>query len=510
MSRSLWRSSLVVSAMTLLSRFFGLLRDILIARYFDSHVTDPFFAALRIPNTLRRFFAEGSFSNAFIPVFSATKVEQPEALPDLLRHVSGTLLWILLVISALGSLFAGSILALIASGLIDKAQQFALAEDMLRIMFPYILFISLTALSSAVLNSFQQFAVPAFTPVLFNLALIAACYWHEWSETTPKGIELAWGVFIGGILQFLWQFPFLKRLNVLRMPKWGWQHKEVRRIIRLMLPTLFGSSVGQLTVLVNTFLAASMATGSISWLYYADRMVELPVALIGVALGTVILPKLSALKQQNNDAIYIKTVDWALRWALLLGGMSAVILMVLAPSIISTLFYRGAFSQHDWFMSASALQFYSIGAFFMIMIKVLAPAFYAQHDTKTPVKAGLMAMILNIVLAFILSPTWGHLGLAAATSISSGLNMLLLIYFLKRQGLIFKRQLWGLGLRFIMSLIGFAFVLHTLQGNTEAWLERTAWERLLLLLSIVSSSIAVYLGLLWTMGFRWQHWSYSK
>jgi len=267
---SLGRSSAVFAVMTLLSRVLGLLRDMLVARYFDVMVTDAFYAALRIPNTLRRFFAEGSFANAFVPVFSATRTEHPEQLKDLLRHTSGTLLGILLAITAVGVLFSGAIITLVASGLGERPEQFILASDMLRIMFPYILLISLTAMAGGVLNTFGQFGIPALTPVLLNITLIAATLWRHYHGAPAAGLygmELAWAVFLGGVAQLALQLPFLYQCGMLLRPRWGWKHSGVRRILKLMLPTLFGSSVGQLTVLINTYLASWLVTGSIPWVH---------------------------------------------------------------------------------------------------------------------------------------------------------------------------------------------------------------------------------------------------
>ena len=357
---SLGRSSAVFAVMTLLSRVLGLLRDMLVARYFDVMVTDAFYAALRIPNTLRRFFAEGSFANAFVPVFSATRTEHPEQLKDLLRHTSGTLLGILLAITAIGVLFSGAIITLVASGLSERPEQFVLASDMLRIMFPYILLISLTAMAGGVLNTFGQFGIPALTPVLLNITLIAAALWRHYHgaphDGSVYGMELAWAVFLGGVAQLALQLPFLYKCGMLLCPRWGWKHSGVRRILKLMVPTLFGSSVGQLTVLINTYLASWLVTGSISWLYYSDRLVELPVGLIGVALGTVILPRLSALRAADNDAQFVRTLDWALRWGFLVGSAAAVGLIVLAPSIIAGLLYGGRFDAHYVEMTTLSLR----------------------------------------------------------------------------------------------------------------------------------------------------------
>lgn len=505
---SLGRSSLLFAAMTLVSRVLGLLRDMLVARYFDSTVTDPFFAALRIPNTLRRFFAEGGFANAFVPVFSATRTGHPDAVRDLLRHTAGTLITVLLVITALGMLFAGAILFAVAHGLVDKPAQYILASDMLRIMFPYILLISLTALAGGVLNSYGRFAVPALTPVLLNVTLIIACLWRasvgREDDTLRYGMELAWAVLAGGMLQLFIQIPFLARLGLLVLPRWGGRHQGVRKIMRLMVPTLFGSSVGQLSVLVNTFLASLLATGSISWLYYADRMVELPVALIGVALGTVILPKLSALKAGDDWQRFFVTLDWALRWGLLVGSAAAAGLVTLAPSILATLFYGGVFGEHDWLMTTQALRSYGVGVFFLIMVKVLAPAFYARHDTKTPVKAGIAAMVASMVAALILGHFFAHVGLAAASTVAALVNMLLLMVFLYREGVSFKRFSWLFLLQLVFANGAMISVLWWLQGDAAVWLQLPFGQKILQLGLIIATGMLTFVVALYAMGIRFQ------
>lgn len=508
MARTMGRSSLVFAAMTLISRILGLLRDMLIARYFDASITDPFFAALRIPNTLRRFFAEGGFANAFVPVFSATKAEHPEKLKDLLRHTSGTLLGILLLITVLGVVFSGTVIALVANGLLEKPAQYVLAENMLRIMFPYILLISLTAMCGGILNTFGRFAIPALTPVLLNITLILACLWrahHGAYSGGVVGMELSWAVLLGGILQLGLQLPFIAKEGLLLRPRWGWQHSGVRKIIKLMIPTLFGSSVGQLTVLLNTFLASHLITGSISWLYYSDRMVELPIALIGVALGTVILPKLSALKAIDDDARFVYTLDWAMRWGLVVGAAATVGLVVLAPSVLSALFYGGKFQAFDLVMTTYSLRAYAIAAVFLIMVKVLAPAFYARHDTKTPVHAGITAMIANLIAALILSRFYGHVGLAAASSVAAVVNVTLLFYFLRRDGVHIKTGSWLFLLQILAANIAMGLVLLFLQSTlieTPHWLEMHRLLRCIYLLLLISIGFLVYLIALYLMGIR--------
>lgn len=508
MAKTMGKSSLVFAAMTLISRILGLLRDMLVARYFDASITDPFFAALRIPNTLRRFFAEGGFANAFVPVFSATKAEHPDALKDLFSHTAGTLLTILLIITALGTLFAGGIITAVANGLVDKPAQYLLAENMLRIMFPYILLISLTAMCGGILNTYGRFAIPALTPVLLNITLIGACLYRGYiskNQEASAGMELAWAVLLGGILQLGLQLPFIVKLGLFTRPRWGWKHSGVRRIMKLMLPTLFGSSVGQLTVLLNTFLASHLMTGAISWLYYSDRMVELPIALIGVALGTVILPKLSALKAVEDDKRFVYTLDWAMRWGFVVGSAASVGLIVLAPAVLAALFYGGQFNQLDLAMTTLSLRAYAAAAVFLIMVKVLAPAFYARHDTKTPVRAGITAMIANLAAALILSRFYGHVGLAAASTVASIVNVSLLFYFLQKDGICIKGRSWLFILQIIAANLAMALVLSYLQStliDNTSWLAEPRLMRFLYLLLLISIGFLVYLVALYLMGIR--------
>lgn len=496
---SVGKSSLVFAAMTLISRVLGLIRDILIARYFGATITDPFFAALRIPNTLRRFFAEGSFANAFVPVFSATRAEHPDALRDLLRHTSGTLLYILAAITLAGVLGSTWVIYVIAHGLTAKPEQFVLANHMLKIMFPYILLISLTAMAGGVLNSHGKFAIPAITPVFLNITLIGAGLYHYFISPNSNGIELAWAVLLGGIIQLAIQLPSLYRLHLLCLPKWGWHHAGVRKIMKLMLPTLFGSSIGQLSILINTFLASMLVTGSISWLYYSDRMVELPIALIGVALGTVILPRLSALKAQDNREHFQKTLDWALRCGLLVGTAATCGLFILAPAILAALFYGGRFNAHDVLMSTLSLRAYACSVVLLILVKVLAPAFYARQDTKTPVKAGISAVCVNILMALILSRFYGHVGLAAASSFGALVNVSLLLYFLSKTQVKINLLRSRFCAQIIVANAAMIAILVYFNPSLDAWI---AWGRgmrivhlvLLVILGMMSYAIALLLA----------------
>ncbi len=501
---SLGRSSVIFSAMTMISRVLGLVRDMLIARYFDTAITDPFFAAMRIPNTLRRFFAEGSFANAFVPVFSATRAEHPEKLRDLLAHTFGTLLLVLVIVTLFGVIGSATIISVVAHGLVDKPEQFTLASEMLRIMFPYILMLSLTAMAGGILNTHGQFAIPALTPVFLNLTLIGACAWRALSDAAnSNGMELAWAVLLGGVLQLVIQVPFLWKLRLLLWPRWGGKHPGVRRILRLMGPTLFGSSVGQLSILLNTFLASMLVTGSISWLYYSDRLVELPIALVGVALGTVILPRLSALRGSDDQKQFVATLDWALRWALLVGSAASTGLVVLAPAMLATLFYGGKFAIYDVQMTTLSLRAYAAAAVCLILVKILAPAFYSRQNTRTPVKAGLIAVGVNMLAAVSLSPFFGHVGLAAASSVSSLVNVSLLLYFLQREGIRIKLGSFRFIMQVISANIAMALILFYLQGDVSVWLGWTRWQRIWHLALIIPVGMMAYIVCLYMLGLRW-------
>ena len=380
----LLKSTATVGSATITSRILGFVRDIVFARYFGvSGETDAFFLAFKIPNFMRRLFAEGSFSLAFVPVLSEVRAGgDRRALKDLIDHTTGTLAGILLVITAIGVLGSPVVLAIFAPGwLIEGRPEFWLSADMLRITFPYILLISLTALSGGILNTFERFMVPALTPVLLNISLIAAAVLFSEKMDVPVK-ALAWGVFAAGIAQLLIQVPALMRLGVLPRPRWGWRHSGVRKILRLMIPTLIGSSVAQVNLLLDMVIATFLVSGSVTWLYYSDRLLEFPLGVFGVALSTVILPNLSRKFASNNPQAFSATLDWALRLALIITLPAALGLMVLATPILITLFQYQAFQMSDVEMSALSLSAYAAGLPAFIAVKVLAPGFYARQDTK--------------------------------------------------------------------------------------------------------------------------------
>lgn len=503
----LLRSSGVVGVMTMLSRVLGLVRDMVIARYFGAGAgADAFFVAFKIPNFLRRLFAEGAFSQAFVPVLSSYR--QTESLSEvrrLVNAVSGSLGLVLLGVTLVAMIGSPVLTFLFAPGFTDDAAKFDLASDMLRITFPYLLLISLTAFAGAILNSYDRFAVPAFTPVLLNLAMIAAAIFLSPLMQTPI-MALAWGVFIAGALQLFFQLPFLMRLGLMPRPKVDYRHEGVSRVLRLMAPALFGVSVSQINLLLDTVLASFLQTGSVSWLYYSDRLSELPLGVFGVAIGTVILPNLSRKHAAQTPAQFAATVDWAIRAVLLIGLPAAVALALLAEPLIATLFHYGEVTDRDVMMSAMSLRAYSAGLLAFMLIKVLAPGFFARQDTKTPVKIGVIAMVANMVFNLALVLPLAHAGLALATSLSAWLNATLLWRGLRREGAWQAQSRW---LRFLIQLLVancvMAAVIVWLNGPVQAWLAMTGLQRAQEMGLIVGAGVLAYFVSLAVSGVRIRH-----
>src|SRR5690554_1043703 len=412
MKEKLLQSTLVVGLMTFLSRIMGFLRDIVIARFLGAGMgSDVFFVAFKIPNFLRRLFAEGAFSQAFIPVLAEFRERGDRDLKQLISATSGTLAGILFAITAIGVIASPILILIFAPGFIDQPEKLQLAGELLRITFPYILFVSLTALASSILNSFGKFAVPAFTPVFLNLSMIACALWLAPYLDEPVK-ALAWGVFIGGVVQLLFQLPFLIKIGSLPKPRWGWKDEGVQKILKLMIPAMFGVSVSQINLLLDTLLASFLITGSISWLYYSDRLVEFPLGVFGIALSTVILPSLSKKHAKQSDDSFSNTIDWALRWVFIIGTPASIGLIALSQPLLTTLFQYGEFGADDAYQASLSLMAYGLRLLPFILIKVLAPGYYARQDTKTPVKIGIIAMISNMILNVILMIYLAHVGLA--------------------------------------------------------------------------------------------------
>ena len=507
MSKALLKSTGVVSAMTSLSRVSGFIRDMIYAQMFGAGAgTDAFFVAFRIPNFLRRLFAEGAFSQAFVPVFSEYQTQRsPEELRELVDQVTGTLGVILLVITALGVLAAPLLILIFAPGFTADAGKYELTVDMLRITFPYLLFISLTALAGGVLNSCGKFAIPAVTPVLLNLTMIAAALWLAPLMEKPV-MGLAWGVFIAGIIQLSFQIPFLRQVKLLPRPRWGWAAHGVQKVLKLMLPAVFGSSVAQVNLLIDTLIASFLISGSVSWLYYSDRLVEFPLGIFGVALGTVILPRLSRQHVSAEKEDFSRTLDWALRWALLIGMPATVALILLAGPILSALFQYGEFDARDVEMSARSLMAFALGLVAFMLIKVLAPGFYARQDTRSPVKYGLIAMGANTVLVLILVWPLAHAGLALATSLAAFLNAGLLFFNLRRRDIYQPQPGWT---KFLLQLTAANLVMGLVlgfgMGDLENWVQATASERLGHLSGLIVVGGGSYLLTVLAVGIRPRH-----
>jgi len=481
--------------MTTLSRILGFVRDIIFARLFGaSAAMDAFLIAFKIPNFFRRLFAEGAFNQAFIPVLSEYKTQQdPHALKNLIDRVAGSLGIILLFITITGMLAAPLVIMIFAPGtyLHDPAKYY-LASDLLRLTFPYLLFISLTALAGGILNTMGHYWVSAFTPVLLNVCLIAAALWIAPFMDNP--IEsLAWGVFVAGILQFLFQIPFLKKIGLLPRPKIAFSDPGVQKIKTLIIPALFGVSVSQINLLLDLALASLLITGSISWLYFSDRLMEFPLGVFGVALATVILPSLSQKHAQDDPRAFSNTLDWALRLCLSIGLPAALALAVLAGPMIATLFQSEAFTAEDVQRAASSLTAYSAGLLGFMFIKVLAPGFFARQDTKTPVKIGIIAMVANMVFNLILIWPLQHVGLALATSLSSLLNAGLLYWKLRSTQFYQPASGWcRLLLQIGSSSLIMALVLWLGAGDLSEWTSASVSHKILWLLGLIGLGTVVY------------------
>ena len=506
MSKKLVKSTAVVSAMTLLSRVLGFLRDMVLARVFGASVaTDAFFVAFKIPNFLRRLFAEGAFSQAFVPVLSEYKTQRgDDEVKQLADAVAGVFGVVLLAITAVGVVAAPIVIAIFAPGFLDESDKYDLATQMLRITFPYILFISLTAFAAGILNSYGRFAVPAATPVLLNIVLILMAVVAAPRMEEPV-MALAWGVFLAGVVQLGFQLPFLARLRLLPRPRWRLRDEGVRRIGRLMLPAIFGSSVAQINLLLDTLIASFLVTGSVSWLYYSDRLVEFPLGVFGIALATVILPSLSQQHAAASPQAFSRTLDWALRWVIVVATPSAVGLLLLAGPILTTLFQYGAFTPHDAQMATLSLMAYSLGLLGFILVKVLAPGFFARQDMRTPVRIGIIAMVANMVLNVILVFPLAHAGLALATALSATLNAALLFRMLRREGVYAPEPGWArLTMQVGLANGAMAAVLWFGVEDLAVWFEWGGLTRVGVLMAWIGIAAVVYFLVLWLTGVRFK------
>ena len=509
---TLLKSTYVVGGSTLLSRVLGFVRDMVFAAFFGAGIgMDVFVISFQIPNFLRRLFAEGAFSQAFVPVLSEYQAQKsPEEVKDLIDRTAGRLMGVLFAVTLVGVIGAPLLILIFSSGFRADPAKYALAIEMLRITFPYLFFISLTAFAGAVLNTHGRFGIPAVTPVILNLCLIAGVVWVE-PMIGQSGIGVAWGVFIAGVAQLAFQIPFLAREGLLPRPRWGAPHEGVRRILRLMMPALFGSSVAQLNLLVDRHIASYLQTGSMSWLWYSDRLMEFPLGVFAVALATVILPGLSRRHSERASQAFSDTIDWALRLTCVIVIPAGVAMFVLAGPILATLFQHGEFKAYDTRMTTYSLGVYALGLFGFTLVKVLAPAYFARQDTRTPVRVGVIAMVANIVLNLIIvvpMVKFGfvapHMGLVIATGLAAFINAGMLYRGLRKTGVYIPGPGWAvLGRRVMLANVGLAVTLWWIAGSLDDWLVAQWFERAVHLAVCLVAGTVVYFGILWMSGLRY-------
>lgn len=511
---NLLRAVVTVSGWTFVSRVLGFVRDMIIARMFGAGAaSDAFFVAFRIPNLLRRLFAEGAFSQAFVPILADHKNRQGEAATKVLvDRVATVLTACLALVTVVGILIAPAIVLVGAPGFSARPEKFQLTVELLRITFPYILFISLVAFAAGILNTWSRFAVPAFTPTLLNLSfIVGALFFAPYFDPPIK--VLAWAVLVGGVLQLAWQLPYLARIGML--PWWrsdgagrvglrtAWRDEGVRRVLRNMVPALLGVSVSQVSLLLNTIFASFLLTGSVSWLYYADRLMEFPTALLGVALGTVLLPSLVRHHADEDAAGYSTLLDWGLRLTIMLAAPAALALMLLATPLVATLFMHGAFTATDLSQTGAALIAYSVGLLGLILVKVLAPGFYARQDIRTPVRIAIISLAATQLMNLLFILPLKHVGLALSIGLAACLNAWLLYRKLRVHGIYTPQSGWSVfALKVAAALAAMGGALWLVTPASGWWIAQATLERVGALAGLVVLGAAVYFSALFALGFR--------
>ncbi|MEW5187325.1 murein biosynthesis integral membrane protein MurJ [Citrobacter freundii] len=501
---NLLKSLAAVSSMTMFSRVLGFARDAIVARIFGAGMaTDAFFVAFKLPNLLRRIFAEGAFSQAFVPILAEYKSKQGEdATRVFVAYVSGLLTLALAVVTVAGMLAAPWVILVTAPGFADTADKFALTTQLLRITFPYILLISLASLVGAILNTWNRFSIPAFAPTFLNIsmigfALFAAPYFH------PPVLALAWAVTVGGVLQLIYQLPHLKKIGMLVLPRVNFRDAGAMRVVKQMGPAILGVSVSQISLIINTIFASFLASGSVSWMYYADRLMEFPSGVLGVALGTILLPSLSKSFSSGNHDEYCRLMDWGLRLCFLLALPSAVALGILAKPLTVSLFQYGKFTAFDAAMTQRALVAYSVGLIGLIVVKVLAPGFYSRQDIKTPVKIAIVTLIMTQVMNLALIGPLKHAGLSLSIGLAACLNASLLYWQLRKQKIFTPQPGWTWFLaRLVISVLVMSAVLVGMLYIMPDWSQGTMLWRLLRLMAVVVAGIAAYFAALAVLGFK--------
>ncbi len=504
MKNNLIKSSGIFGLMTFLSRILGFIRDMVAAYVFGAGPGyDAFLLAFRIPNLMRRLFAEGAFSQAFVPVISEYRLQKDHGqVVQFISRMSGALGSVVLLVSILGMCGAPLVIKLFAPGFSHSADKMTIAIDMLRITFPYIFFISLTALVGGILNAYGRFGAAAFTPIFLNICMIAASLCLVGFFNVPEK-ALAWGVCAGGIIQLIFLVGFLKQDHLLTWPSICWQDSGVRRVLVLMLPAIFGASVNQINILVDTLFASFLPSGSISWLYYSDRLMEFPLGIFGVGFATVILPSLSRLHAAKAKAEFSVTLDWGIRSVLLVGVPAMLGLYLLAGPLLATLFQSGRFHAHDVIMSSRSLMAYALAVVGIMLSKMLSSAFYACQDIKTPVRISVIILIINVILISILIFPLAHAGLALATSLSSVINAIILGAMLIKKKLYQPQTGWRLFLfRLFAANVALYITLKAIVPNLDEWISWSTKVRAYWLIPIIILSVLVYIGVLFIFGFR--------
>ncbi len=503
MKKSLLRYAITVSSLTFVSRIFGLIRDITFASFFGaSAAMDAFSVAFRIPNLFRRFLGEGALNQAFVPVFSEYRVKHTaDDLKLFLSQISGTLGIVLLGLTMLGMIFAPQIVVMFAAGFKSDPIKFALTIELVRVMFPYVFFICLTALMAGILNSLNLFALSSITMMLLNVCMISAAYLSQYF-TSPL-IVVGYGVLVAGFLQLSIPYYVVWNKGMIGPPKVAFGSAGVRRVMTLMVPALIGSSSAQINMLINTQLASRLPTGSVTWLYYSDRLTEFVLGTVAVAMGTVLLPRLSKLHAETDHKTFGHTVDWGIRLAFIIGIPSTIGLMMMARPLLAVLFMHGHFSEFDVEMSAQSLIACAFSILAYFILRVLAPVYYARQDTKTPVKFGLISIAVNVCLQFILVRYYAHAGLALSSAIAAWVNALLLIVGLWRSNIykvsgIFSREFLAL----VPANLLLTLFLYMVVGLDDFWINGRFLIRLAALLGVVIGAVCLYFVTLHFSGFH--------
>ncbi|MFS1539681.1 MAG: murein biosynthesis integral membrane protein MurJ [Candidatus Phlomobacter fragariae] len=506
---NLLKSLAAISSITMFSRVLGFIRDAIIARFFGAGVaTDAFFVAFRLPNLLRRIFAEGAFSQAFVPILAEYKNQQgDEATRTFIAYVTGLLTLVLAIVTLAGILAAPWIIYITAPGFTDTQDKFDLTVRLLRITFPYILLISLVSLAGAILNTWNRFSVPAFAPTLLNISMIISVLLLA-PYCEPPIIALAWGVFTGGILQLLYQLPYLQKISMLVLPRISFCNRGEWRVMKLMGPAIIGVSVSQISLIINTIFASFLQSGSVSWMYYADRLMELPTGVLGVALGTILLPSLAKSFSAGDHKEYQRLMDWGLRLCFLLALPCAIALAILAQPLTVSLFQYGNFTSYDVVMTQRALIAYCVGLMGVIVVKVLAPGFYSRQDIKTPVKIAIITLILTQLMNLAFIGPLKHAGLALSIGLAACFNALMLYWQLRRQAIFIPLAGWGkFLLKLIAALIVMVGLLLLVLKFMPAWEQGNMLMRIMRLLLVVFAGAISYFAALFVFGFRLRDFS---